>query len=247
MPIRRALLVMLLVSLPARGDDETPDRARAKQALAALQPFVGDWRGVGQPKRGSIEGAWSEQSQWAWQFDDDTAAIVFEAPKSKVFRSGRIVPGDKAGEYRLLATAAGEKKPQAYTGRLTPEGRLEFTAARPDVARVATVSVRLVARGKRMLVLYQRRLAGGDRLTRLAEVGYTRKGSGFGKAGAGPECVVTGGAATIPVTFKGKTYYVCCTGCRDYFNDHPEEVLAEYRARLAERKKDDESAKGEPE
>ena len=232
-------LLGFLVTRPARGDDETPTQAKAKQALSVLQSFVGDWRGVGQPKRGSTEGAWSEQSQWAWQFGDAAAAIVFAAPASKVFRDGRIVPGDKAGEYRLLATAPGEKTPHVYTGRLTSEDRLEFTAERPDNAAVATVSVRLVARGKRMLILYQKRL-GGDRLTRLAEVGYTRKGSGFGKSGAVPECVVTGGAALIPVTFKGKTYYVCCTGCRDYFNDHPEEVLAEYRARLAERKKDKE-------
>ena len=50
------------------------------------------------------------------------------------------------------------------------------------------------------------------------------------------ECVVTGGLGTIEVSFEGKTYYVCCTGCRDYFNDNPKEVLAEYFARKEEEK-----------
>jgi YHS domain-containing protein len=33
---------------------------------------------------------------------------------------------------------------------------------------------------------------------------------------------------------EGKTYYVCCTGCRDYFNEDPAAVLEEYRERKAD-------------
>jgi YHS domain-containing protein len=33
---------------------------------------------------------------------------------------------------------------------------------------------------------------------------------------------VSGGAANIAVSYKGKTYYVCCTGCKDEFNANPE-------------------------
>ena len=34
-----------------------------------------------------------------------------------------------------------------------------------------------------------------------------------------PECIVTGGKGTIPVGFGGKTYYVCCSGCKELFDD----------------------------
>ena len=44
--------------------------------------------------------------------------------------------------------------------------------------------------------------------------------------------MVTGGAASIPVSYKGKTYYVCCTGCKQAFDDDPEGILAEYESRL---------------
>jgi YHS domain-containing protein len=31
----------------------------------------------------------------------------------------------------------------------------------------------------------------------------------------------------------GMTYYVCCTGCRDAFNENPSKIIAEYKARKA--------------
>jgi YHS domain-containing protein len=40
----------------------------------------------------------------------------------------------------------------------------------------------------------------------------------------------------MAVTHKGQTYYVCCTGCRDMFNENPEKVIAEYNARKAAEK-----------
>ncbi|MBS0201628.1 MAG: YHS domain-containing protein [Planctomycetes bacterium] len=36
--------------------------------------------------------------------------------------------------------------------------------------------------------------------------------------------------------YKGKTYYVCCTGCRDAFNDDPEGILAAYEKKKTESK-----------
>jgi len=31
--------------------------------------------------------------------------------------------------------------------------------------------------------------------------------------------------------YKGVTYYVCCGGCRDAFNENPEKILKDYQAR----------------
>jgi hypothetical protein len=39
------------------------------------------------------------------------------------------------------------------------------------------------------------------------------------------ECIVTGGLGTIAVSYKGQTYHVCCSGCRDAFNDDPEKFI----------------------
>ena len=58
-------------------------------------------------------------------------------------------------------------------------------------------------------------------------MGYTRKGVAFAAGESGPVCIVTEGRGTTQVTHKGKTYYVCCSGCKDLFNKDPEAVLAE--------------------
>ncbi|MBV9126060.1 MAG: YHS domain-containing protein [Planctomycetes bacterium] len=47
------------------------------------------------------------------------------------------------------------------------------------------------------------------------------------------ECIVTGGLGTIPVSYKGITYYVCCTGCKQAFEDNPEKILKEAAKRKA--------------
>lgn len=86
-----------------------------------------------------------------------------------------------------------------------------------------------------MLVLYERQV--DDRYVRIAQVGYTREGSEFGKGTAYRECIVTGGHGTIAVRHQGETYYVCCSGCRDYFQDNPQTVLAEYQERRESAKK----------
>jgi hypothetical protein len=87
-----------------------------------------------------------------------------------------------------------------------------------------------------MLMLYERALPASGQFTRLAEVGFTRKGSGFGQGASYRECVVTGGLGTISVEHQGQTWYVCCTGCRDLFADDPAGVLADYRQRKADEK-----------
>lgn len=215
-----------------------------KQALAPLQVYIGGWRGVGQVRRGSNQGAWTEKADWAWKFDGDHAALVFDSPEGKYYRSGRLQGGEKPGEFELLATRPDGQTEDRFVGRIDDKEQLVLVAAHEKTSEQANdaetspdrISLRTVADGDRLLILYERQLPGGDRFTRLAEVGYTRQGSSFAKGSSQPECVVTGGLGTIEVAYKGKAYLVCCTGCRDLFNDDPEGVLADYRERKEKEK-----------
>ena len=131
--------------------------------------------------------------------------------------------------------AAGAPVPECLCGvGVTEAAVVALLVTGDDQAERA---IRTVAEGKRLVVLLERRLGTSDKFLRVAEVGYTREGSGFGKGISDPECVVTGGYGNIVVTHKGKKYLVCCTGCRDYFNDNPEKVLAEYYAKKEAEKK----------
>jgi hypothetical protein len=243
MTARRCLFLLApLFALIAGADDGGTDSTARRADQAALEPLgmlVGQWRGVGQPQRGSTKGAWIEQSDWSWKFEDGGAALAFSAPESKSLTHGVLTRGAGEGEFNLdAAMPTGESI--RYQGRQDQEGALTLTADKAPENAPARITIRQVAEGKRLVILYERR-SGEDRFTRLAEVGYTRKGSGFGEGSSQIECVVTGGAGTIAVMHEGKTYYVCCTGCRDLFNDDPEGVLADYRARKQEERKKKES------
>jgi hypothetical protein len=229
-----ALHGSVLLVLLAGGADTPGPRAADKRTLAAAQAYVGEWKGVAQPKRGSNQGAWTEESQWSWRFSEGHAELLAELTHDKYYSQLQLQAGDQAGQFVLVATptAADAKSiPRRFTGPMS-DGALVLTAEQVPDAEPARISLRLVAGGDRMLVLYERRTGGA--YARLAEVGSTRKGSSFAKnVATGPECVVTGGLGTIAVEHQGKKYYVCCTGCRDLFKDDPEGVLAEYRQRKA--------------
>ncbi len=220
---------------------EPPDRiADDKHSLAPLQAYVGQWRGVGQVRRGSSRGAWTEVADWSWRFGKGRAEMVAKLSDGKYFSQLRLQAGDAPDKFVLFATAAKtaapaeSAEPVRYEGSRNGEA-LVFESVETVDPLPARISIRLVAGGDRMVVLYERRL--GDVFTRLGEVGATRVGSSFATAAAsGPECVVTGGLGTIAVEYEGKKYFVCCSGCRELFDDDPAGVLAEYHQRKVEEK-----------
>lgn len=227
--------LIAVACLAGAAPAEDTGRGAAKAKLAPLQAFVGDWKGVGQPQRGKSEGGWIEKSAWAWRFDGDAAAIAFESGDAKYLAQGAITPGDDDGVYALTITAPDKQTKVDFEGRLADE-RLVLTAKEPVEGLPARITLRLLAEGKRLVALYEVKSTASDRYVRLAEVGYTRVGSGFGQGSQGPECLITGGYGSIKVSYEGKTYYVCCTGCQDYFDEDPQRAVEEYLARKAKEK-----------
>lgn len=230
LPILAAVLgfapLLLRAEEPAKDDKIASD----KKALTALQTYVGDWKGAGTLKGSTAaKDGWSEETGWVWEFKGGHAAIVFKAPAGKFFSAGKIDPGEKDGAFVFTGTLPDGKTEEKYAGALN-KGDLEVTTDKAGAGRPEKITFELVAKGKRMVMTYY--VKGQP----FAEVGFTRKGSGFGKEAQGPECIVTGGLGSISVSYKGQSYFVCCGGCKDEFNDNPEKVLAEYKARKEKEK-----------
>jgi ribosomal protein L24E len=225
----RVLFALALIVIAALASDEK--QADQKERLSKLQGLVGAWRGAGQLQRSSTKDSWFEETDWAWSFEKGEVALIANQPKAKYFSQLRLAAGNAAGEYILAATPAASGDPARYTGRLDDQGQLVVTLDQPRDDLPRRLSFRFTAGGDRLVLLMEKKGLAGDQLVRLAEVGYTRQGSGFGKNVTQRECIVTGGLGTIEVSHDGKTYYVCCTGCRDYFNENPKQVLAEYAQR----------------
>ena len=106
--------------------------------------------------------------------------------------------------------------------------------------RVATsIDQRLVVtllHHNRYLYRWEAKPAGAGVYARKYQVGATKEGEAFADVPAGPECVVSGGLGKIPVTYKGQTYYVCCSGCADAFKDDPEKYIKEFEAKKSKKK-----------
>jgi hypothetical protein len=224
---------LALAAVVVAGDQSPNDQ---KEQLSKLQPLVGQWRGVGQPQRSSVKDSWVEEADWAWNFDKDAPSLVAKLPKGKYFSELRLTAAPNAGRYQLRAIAAADGQTVRYSGNLDEQNQLVLTVDQAREGCPIRLSFRFAAGGDRLLLLMEKPGTADGQFARLAEVGYTRQGSGFGKNVAQRECVVTGGLGTIEVTHNGKTYYVCCTGCRDYFNENAEKVLAEHAARVSAKK-----------
>jgi len=208
--------------------------ADPKEALAELNLLIGQWRGVGMPRRGSRAGAWIESAEWVWDFSKETPAIRYDVKKGKLVDTARLSWDSAKKEFTLKLTTP-EETTREYRGQINDADKLVLESKADE----ADESHRITITGlneKRTLVLHEKR-KGTGLFRRVAEVGYTRAGTSLAIEGAGQlECIVTGGKGTIPVTFKGQTYYVCCTGCKQAFDDDPAGVVAAYQKKVAERK-----------
>ena len=60
------------------------------------------------------------------------------------------------------------------------------------------------------------------------EVACNKVGESLGAKEKKNLCIVTGGLGTSTVSYKGQTFYVCCSGCRDAFNENPEKFIKEF-------------------
>lgn len=234
------LPLLLLPLAPPHGFGEPPNSdAAIHSSLRPLQELIGQWKGVGQVRRGSTQGSWIEIGDWAWDFADHQTAVTFAAPASNHLRTGRITNGPRKETLALTARTADEKE-LVYQGRRRNDGAWEFLATDKDLGPQlpSRVTLRLAAEGQRLVMLLERRTGPGDNaFATMAEIGYTRVGSNFGQGSGGPKCIVTDGAGTIAVSHAGKTYYVCCSGCKELFDSEPEKVITEYQARLTAQQK----------
>ncbi len=233
-----ALVLAAFVGALLSAQDKPADKLRAdKEALAPLQGLVGKWKGSGFLRRGSTKGSWREDTTWAWKFTEGRAYLEFNTPGARHLRKGRLEATRESGRFSLNVELPNEGGDALYRGAKNKDDKLvldRIKAERKDSPAPARISLGLLVKGKRLVVLYEGRNAKSGRYYRLGEVGYTLSGTSISSGSGQPECVVTGGRGTIRVEHKGKDYTVCCKGCLEAFRDDPEAILAEWSKRRKE-------------
>jgi hypothetical protein len=237
------VLLVLLVLVPfavlAALNGDSAEKKTPREALKAFNNLIGSWRGTGEPEGTRAEkqrGFWTETIAWDWQFKGDDAWLRLGFDQGKHFQSGELRYLPDKNRFRLTLNTI---RPTRET--LVFEGTLEnkrLTVERHDEKKNETQ--RLVfsfIHSNRYLYRYEVRAAERTSFTKLYQVGATKKGVPFASSGdTSPECVVSGGLGTRTVMYKGKTYYVCCSGCAAEFKEKPEKYIKEYEARKAKAK-----------
>ena len=210
--------------------EDRPQSAVLRPGL--LQPFnsvVGSWRGVGQPKRGSRRNAWQEKAVCRWDFSAGHPSIRFDSDANRLFaRLTLTVSMD--GKQLLLYQQASDISTRTFRGNLPAKwpDRIQLITEPDDNGAVYRCTI-VQLNDIRLVMLFEQQAGPTSRFRRQAEIGYTRQGHKLAQSSKNQrECLVTGGQGTIPVRHKGKTWYVCCEGCRQAFEDMPDEIIADY-------------------
>lgn len=204
-----------------KGDDP-------KEALQALQEYIGGWKGNGTSEKNKSE-IWKETANWGWRFKGKDVSFTAEMPDSRYFKSGEIRFIPASGKYQLTAIDRMDKK-LVFEGELKKD-RLTLERLDPDTKETQQIQLNTAGGGDRLVMTFSARPENRTLYNKLSQVSYTREGVTFAVGQKKNECVVTGGLGTTAVTFRGATYYVCCTGCRDAFNENPEKIVKEYLAK----------------
>src|SRR5262245_33889485 len=224
--LRAVSLFALTLLLPTRAADEDNP---AKEALQALNDYVGAWKGAGANMSKSDN--WTEKMSWGWKFKGDDAWLTVEFKDSKDFAKGELRYDVDKKEYKLTVKDK-KNEEKTFEGELK-KGYLTLDRVDPKSGETQRLMMNIAGGGIRFVYSLQRKAKGTTLFTKLYQVESGKEGESLAGGGKERECVVTGGRGTMEVSYKGKTYYVCCSGCRDAFNENPEKILKEY----AERKK----------
>ena len=230
-----AILTGVILIVHVAANQETAPKGRladGREHLKPLNSMIGDWRGVGQVKRGSRAGAWTEKVSCVWDFSDKRSAVVLNSEGGQQFDRLRLRWDALKAKVVLEQKIDGTTRvyrgvmPKKWPGKLL----LTSTADADNVTYRCTIQQ---LKDIRATILFEKQTSAKGSFRRIVEVGYTRAGARLAEVGGGQrKCIVTGGLGTIAVMHKGQTYYVCCQGCVQAFNESPDAIIAEYQASL---------------
>ncbi len=242
-----ALVFLLLLSQPGYSAEQPPKRS-PREALRPFNVLIGAWHALGTPE-GSLEqkrkGTWEETICWEWQFQDKDAWLKVSFTKGKTFTEGTLRYLPDKDQFQLTLTTA-EKQTVIFTGPLK-DHRLLLERRDEKTKETQRLVISLV-QDNRFLYHYEVHPEDRTLFRKVYLVGATKEGKPLVETSdeVGPLCVVSYGPPETVITYKGKTYYVCCNSCRQEFRKDPEKYIKEYEEMLVQLAKEKAQQKKKP-
>jgi hypothetical protein len=200
------------------------------EAMQPLQVFLGQWNTTTRTMGAGT-------ANWVWDFKTDKSqpALVMSTKDHPYFETARLTFLTDKQKFQLTAKDK-DKNQRTYQGEFTEEphtvtgdtGKAEprFEMMLNEIGNEDArklVGVKLTLREKNRLWMEVFQKSGKD--IRLQDnVANQREGTSFAVSDTNygdKECIVSQGLGTMEVTYMGRTYYVCCSGCQSAFTDDP--------------------------
>lgn len=228
---------------------EPPKFEEVVAALKPIQVVLGKWQGL--IKNASR----SEVHDWVWDLKTDPVfpALVLNVPEGEFFTNARLTYDPRIDQF-LMTTVDEEDVTRSFTGKFKAEPRDVPSEDGKGVERTFQLELTENAdsgRGTRFQYVFKQqhnnrylvdvnRARGRAKFQQFDVIGSQRDGVSFAKADddyGDKTCIISGGLGTSTVTYKGRTFYVCCSGCKAAFDDEPERWIARYEEQKAEKMK----------
>ena len=228
------LLLGLLAALSLSSSAApTAEQKKSKEKLQEIQEFIGLWNGNGAPVKAKplSNELWKETVNVGWKFKGDDAWLYIEFKDGRYFKGGdlRYLPAKDKFEFNV--TDKSDNK-LVFLGQVKNEV-MTFERVDPDTKETQLLVMNTVGEGVRLIYRYNTKASGSTLIKKVFEVAATRDGQSFAAAKEKKAvCVVSGGLGTSAVSYKGETFYVCCSGCAEAFKENPEKYIAEFKAKM---------------
>lgn len=225
------------------------NREKVVSGLSALSFLVGDWKGGRSQNVVRIPEHGLKKQISSGRFDEKIACLLLQfepgEKSTRIFfavtsQTGR--PIIELHQPQKAVTALEMKEPEkspapdsiALTDKSAQDHWVFESVSKPGEPRLR-FTVRKI-NDLRLTMLFEESVSPEAAFRRQYEIGMTRAGARLANGNTGErQCIVTGGLGTISVAHAGKTYYVCCEGCKQAFEADPAGTLAAYRERLKQK------------
>ena len=218
--------------------------------LQPLQVLLGQWRGTTRREFESFKAV--DNHEWVWDLrtDANQPALTLSSDKSPYLRKGRLT-WDTQQQKFLLTGTDGEGKERRFVGDFT-EPPHEITGSDDKLHRVYRLElnedgsqggeewqVAFVQQENNRYLLEVGRRRGKATFARYDTVSTQREGTSFALSDtdyAEKTCIISEGLGTTELTYKGRSYWVCCSGCKSAFEEDPEKWISRAAQRPKESK-----------
>lgn len=214
-----AVLAALGLAVSADAPKTDP---KAMEALQELSEFIGQWNASGEDGK---KGIWKEKWEFGWKFGKDGDTYILVKVADSKFLTGAEVRYDTAKKVYAVKLTDKAGKEQAFAGKLT-NGKLTLERKDDKTGDVHKFVVNTAANGIRLIAQYDVQTGGKGLASTMYKAAGNKDGESLGGGGGKKNvCVVTEGLGTIAVSYMGKTYYVCCSGCKEEFDANPKKYV----------------------